>query len=808
MMERRMPHNCIRIGNKGSALVTTLIVMALLVILATSVLAFSTMNLQTKLMDSQMKKTFYSNEKCLNDIYNGIGQEATQCFEKAYTDVLRDINTKDAAGKPVYPTEEAAYREFCSRFITNLQISYPASDLIAVKKQLNRYATEYEADISGNPAATNPVTVKELGAVKVVDHTDAAKKEFVFEKLVVVYDDYNEAGEETGYQSAITTDIVIAMPYVSFFDTPDYMADYALIANEGIYFHHGGNRTVEGNIYAGLVSNDAERDRVGCEKDVNGGINILDSNVTLHGQYMISKGDINVRKGTLSVDNGGDTDACNIWAESIRTAEGNVRYDASEHAEILIKGNIFAANDLELSSYNSSVSLEGSYYGYNNGVYATKENSALGTALKHTESSAIIVNEKKARLDLTGLDTLFISGLAYIDMREGYEQKTGESLALQTNQYMYLVPTEFLDTPNPVPIDEAVGIDINSVAISVPEDWFAKGYLDDTTKAVAKKVTTAEGVELYYFYLNFKAGMERKYAQEILGVTQADVDVATGSEKIQLKWKLDMKNELQEKAIQAGYQAIQINQDADCRVYGLGAITQLDATSGLSVINPAEGTDNIGNGIGTDYATLLGQPLGYRYQHLCYALDPMEQYALTSQKIVPPDVSTEEMTTLPVSKYVDMTAIQANNPTGTASARSGATGYDANDNYATVIINGDYTVASGTDFKGIILATGNVTIQNNANVEGMVISNGKIYLEGNGAVIASRSIVQTIIEEEIAKEQEKDANEANNKNYACHYLKAYRSLAAHTGMSTAIRQENGTDYVNYIRYRNWEKGGN
>lgn len=788
--------------NRGSTLATTLIATALLLILAGSVLAVSTMNLRTKNIDYLMKQDFYENETFLTDIYNGIGQEATVCFEKAYTGVLRDINQKAPSGEPVYPTEEAAYREFCERFVANLQASFPASDLEAVKKTLNRYATEYKADAAGNAAPGNPVTVTGLSDIEVVDNADAAKKEFVFEKLVVLYEDHSAAGEATGYEAAITTDIVITMPYVSFFDTPDYMADYALIANEGIYFHGVGSRTVNGNVYAGIAPTGTSADPKGCEKDVNGGMNVVDTDVALNGQYIISRGDINVRKGSLLVENGGDASACNVWAESVRTAEGTTRYDIAEHAKITVTGNTFIANDLELNSYNSDVTLAGSFYGYNNGVYATKEDSAL-TGMQHTLSSAITVNEKQAKLDLTGLDTMFISGLAYIDMNDDMEQKTGESLALQTNQFMYLVPSEFLDTTNPVSVAEAPGIDVNNVPLHITEGWFATGYLDDTVQAVAKKVTTPEGVEMYYFYLNFKAGMERRYAQEILSATQEKVDAAPDSEKLQLKWKLDMKNKLQEKAIQAGYQAIEVSNDADCRVYGLGAITQLDGTSQLSVLDLPDGGADIGTGIGTDYATLLGRPLGNRFKHLYYYLDPQEEYALTSQSITEPTVDAAEEMSLPVSKYVDIAKIAANNPTGTS-----AGGYEADDEYSTVIVNGNYTVGSGTKITGIVLATGNVTIENNAHVEGMVIANGKIYLEGSGTVTASRAVVQEILEEEMTKEKEKDTADAENKNYACNYLKAYQSLVSHTGVSEAARRENGTDYADYIKYRNWEKGGN
>ncbi|MEI3212334.1 MAG: hypothetical protein V8S42_08505 [Lachnospiraceae bacterium] len=68
------------------------------------------------------------------------------------------------------------------------------------------------------------------------------------------------------------------------------------------------------------------------------------------------------------------------------------------------------------------MTLKGTYYGYNNGVFSNQESKNLlkrneNNPVEHTQSSAFIINGNGSTLDLGGLDTLVVSGVAYIDLQ-------------------------------------------------------------------------------------------------------------------------------------------------------------------------------------------------------------------------------------------------------------------------------------------------------------------------------------------------------------------------------------------------------
>ncbi|MFD3156359.1 hypothetical protein ACFIJ5_05790 [Haloimpatiens sp. FM7330] len=95
------------------------------------------------------------------------------------------------------------------------------------------------------------------------------------------------------------------------------------------------------------------------------------------------------------------------------------------------QGNLFTKDDLEINSENSSVDIEGSYYGLFDGSQS-KNNTP-------DHSSSIIVNSND--LDSTKLnihDECIIMGTAYIKTKKKYQ--TGESLALKGNYAAYTKP--------------------------------------------------------------------------------------------------------------------------------------------------------------------------------------------------------------------------------------------------------------------------------------------------------------------------------------------------------------------------------
>lgn len=788
----------------GSALVTVLVAIAFIIILGSVILAVSVVNVKTKAVDYQAKKDFYENEVFLDDIYNGIGQSATVCLDEAYSSVLSSINDIMAANA----SEEEVYHEFCRQFVTKLSSSFNSGDLTACKTLLNKYATSYDS------VSSNPVEVTGLGSVEIVYSdapTNTIPTQFIFKDLEIKYSNITSAGDGTGYENTIITDIVIDMPYLTFFDEPDYLLDYAMAANEGVFIRGyytggvvGGNRVnITGNLYAG-TSITAD-DLVYCEQNVYGGLNLYRANVTLDGNYIVSKGDVNVRKSTLNIN----AKRANLWAETLRTIQEDsnlATYDQlSEYATIINLGKTFLANDLELNSYNSNVSFgsEGEFYAYNNGTFLTQEKSNVGSSSVHTSSSSVIINERSATLDFSLLDTLIISGKAYMDLgsngvvsTSNSEIETGESLAIRTNQYMYMVPDEFLTVANPVTVTEANAAGINLATVIPWPDmtWFAAGMLD-TAMPIRIEQVSQNGIYYYYFFLNFTTGNEENYAATVLSadITKAKDASLTVAERLKWQWCLGEKARLQDKANNMDFEGVSVDGTGSSRIYGEGVLTKVDvATDLLSAF------ENTSANLGTDYAGIISEPLYKRYVSLYYYLDPQENIALSSTAVVDKSGGAG-IVGLPLSDYIDFDLMTAN-----ALSAGVVTTYTTNP-YTTLLKDGDITINTNT--QGIVICTGDVTIEAGVSVEGIVIAGGKIYVKGSTvetSILNNRAIVQAIIDEEMTIESEKPAGSPDTIEYALTYLKKY--TVTKTGKTIEEQKSITTDYVDFISYQNWRKG--
>lgn len=752
-----------QLNNSGSTLVTTMVAMLFLIVLGTIILGVSAANFETKASDRQSKLDFYENEQALDDIYNGIGQVASRCMGAAYTTVLNQVSSG------TYSSQDEAYEAFCKEFVKNLKNDYNVNNPTEVQAQLNVYAL-----------ASAAVIVQDLEGIEIsyVDDTlpeaDLVPTAFTFKNVEVLYQNQNA---ET-FESVITTDIVINMPYITFFDANDEVFDYCLAANKGIYFTNA-NRIIEGSVYAGTSSASAVGYEV--EGDVKGGINLYGSSVTFMSKYLVTKGDINVRRSTLVVSNGG-LDHSNIWAESIRTSGGG---DAAEHAVINISGRTFVANDLELNSFASAVILQGAYYGYNNGVYATVETDEIGGDLFHTKSSAIIVNQRQASIDLSGLNTLVLAGKAYMDFLNA-EQATGESVALKSNQIMYMVPDEFLSFANPLSEAERVtlGIDVNA-AVTIPNTWYYYSYLSPVAPVQVKSYTVS-GQTFYYFYLNFIENKAEQYAEEILSA-EAPADASD----TMAVWRWNMKQRLAARlfnsvAGSAFVNNITVNGSEDLSVFGQGAIVSADELNGFRVLADSSDWD-------TSQVTTMSRVFNYRYQWLYDYFDSKEELALRDDHMLAPSTLGYAEDLLPLDSIIDFSRLDAK------LTDNEFTDYTCG--YRTLISNSDITI--DTDYTGIILCGGNVTVNAGCDVEGLVMAKGNILVNGDGNIAANRSIVQTLLDEEIRRENAKTAAEEENREFVIYYLRNYSG--DHTG-TTANNTNTGTDYTDYINYANWTKG--
>lgn len=816
MQQKRTKYGWKKLHNDGSTLITVLVAVSFLVILATMIISVSSVSLKMKQTEYVMKKNFYSDELVLDDVYNGIGEVTSDCLSEAYVEILS--NVEDGSGTGLYDTQEEAYKAFSELFMkkltadTNYPVrvcdASPATDTLRVLLQSYLTKTETNAQI---------VKYKETKIVP-VSAVDTTPFQYRFEDVVVKYMALDEAGAATGYEASITTDIVVEVPYINFFQDSSRILDYALVGNQGIYFTNA-DRNVQGNVYAGSSDSEPDTNKVMYRNtDVFGGLNFYQSKANFESTYLITKGDMNIRFSDVAVGNPSSQANTQVWAESLRTVESQNRSDAVEPSTVDIKGNTYIANDLELNARESDVKLAGTYYGYNNGIYETLEKSNLAgsyVSTGHTQSSAMMINGTKSTLDLSGLTTMVLAGVAYMDLDSNAysavppagnggnlagkieEYATGESLALKTNQYMYLAPSVCLKTSNPVKTAEELA---DSEVWIADANWFGTtaGYVNPSEPVISKVVTNrTTGVAYTYYFLNFIDGKKEAYANLVLNMIDPvdnlddmDSDVRTkyGYDLIDsMQWGeiWDIKQYLMGVALNAATNStVTIADETTATIYSRGALASVTTTTlGSQMIDED-------NGLSLDQVVKVEQNVYKHYEWLYKCLDPQEQFSLTSPSIPNCTVTDAQA---PISVYADLSSIVDNGP---------GTTYRCNGSYRTYIKPGDFTLTDA-DFKGIIICNGDVTIANGASAEGLVIATGRIYVNGTGTIKANRSIVQQILDEEMEEEIKKESESLKNMGYACSYLKDFKPM--YTGTDNTHRVS-GTDYTDYISYENWQKG--
>lgn len=543
------------IGDKGSTLITVIVAIAFVTILTSIILGTSVMNVRMKAIDRRTKDDFYYAEKALNDIYTGIGQETAKIAGEEYDDAFNNV------GLPGYSLSEEAEKEYKENFIDEVtdKLKLPTASPHDMSN-LQALLQSYIVPVSGITCTVDGVSDYAYEHYDGTAETDPKKSERI--RLIGVQVTSNDTARD--FQATISTDIIIETPTMDFLGANVDVTDYSIIANKGLYIN--GDAKINGNIYAGIHKKGSvtivDDDDYGAEK-LYGGINIHGNpsggtKVTINGNYIVSKGDINLSGntdssltvGSSAVAGVSDANLPNVYFDTLRTVAVPESVEPKPSRELELNSNVYALNDLELNADNSNVTLTGNYYGYNDKTLPdpTKAEAASFTAEAghdDADSSAIIVNGSHSTLDMSKIRSLVLMGRAYVDFAKGAESgqnidpgdstsvtATAEAVALKTNQQLYLVPTDLLESPNPV-IESEYGTgfklaetkDEHDVTYKKIEKWFGYDFIDTSKMFKTYKVTMTGGSPVvYYAYLNFNDKLWVKDDTEPIGYRDVSSD--------------------------------------------------------------------------------------------------------------------------------------------------------------------------------------------------------------------------------------------------------------------------------------------
>lgn len=782
------------IGNRGSTLVIVLTVVAFLSILAVVVTSAASTNYRMKIINKQSQKSFYTSEDALDEIYASLGKLSMETFDEAYNEELSSVvESLPVGGSTVAITKsnltknQDLRKNYTYSILEKLKLvdttkekdEYLDNDFQTVyydsklnKEMTDRFVAELNSYLEGEGktddenAGLRVVSVDRINIT--AENTSITEKENVMPMDLKQYTLYFtncrvEYLNERSYYSNITFDGKMAMPdiYIDFStentDGLTTFADYALVGNTGITVN--GNLSLNGNAYAGKGAAD------------KGGVIVSGGSVLNigNGITLVSGGDITVNDGTLTTNNS------NLWCQSIVTL-GNVGSAVNISGN---NGSTFVKDDLQVEGDFSTVTLDGSYYGYSYQGNNTEEGN-------HNNSSAIIVNGEKSSVNMTALKALVLGGRAYIDFAGFSADKaytTGESVSLTAAQEMYLIPSYMMTREKEVDgktvvnhVSNPIVGDTTGVKVNInKENFFGWDYLygsslDDSIRSDSDLYTTKEvikdGKTITYYYFKFK-------------------DDKAVSDYVKALFDDTFYDELTKNIVAESGENHIISEYNKCRAYIRSIITANLTAQSSDLIGTKEGatvytngqminasfkdgeeslglnnTDNDyiveGNAVSTDGFLLEAMDLSNRYDLLSMILtmpgfsnndgSRYYLYSLGNSVIIDNEsvnISNYEKNNvfeniISVEELNKLVAGEAHNEVmDIAGYETGSVCY---------ITNGGTTVIGEAPLNfdyGLIITTGDVIVKK--DFTGSILAKGNIYIEGNVTVKSDEKLVREIL---------------------------------------------------------------
>ncbi len=738
--------------NRGASLLAVLIVLVVISAIAVVITKVTITNIQMKEVERGTKKNFYSAESVMDALHAGAGEKSADALKDAYTYVMENYVVNTASGKNLQ-------EEFTKKYIEELEDTFnpgganpknEEKEAGAVIYSIAAYDTDVVKSCIGD--ATDQAYYVAPASGKATYEADYKEGTFTLKNVGVAYTDTQS------YKTTITTDLVFSTPKLNFNggDEIKEFMKYALIADTQINVN-ASLVTVDGNAYAGS-------DGILANNNGSG---------TFNGKTTITRGDIVADSGTSLVMGNGSS---SIWASNVETKRNP---SGSAASSIELNGNSYIEDDLTMNGVDSAVTVKGNYYGYN-----FQKNYGSQVQTKDAAfNSAMMVNAKNCKLDLSNVNYLMLSGRTFVARGSNANNDVllGESLSARTNQLAYYVPSDYVNKATgkfkTLYADGKDGVTLFQNFSGVDN---VMSYLNNSKPVVAYYyVDKATHITVHNYYLNFaseqkandyftvycnssKAATLKNYATDYL----TDDAIVLDSTKIftlrgDILYRKEADAGLEEKHVEINYNDWKI-----------------------------DAADSTKNGIYADFSAKLA----IKYKALQLSLK--ESYpGITADDVRITDTAGEvDKTVSPLfDALVDRTAMSAavdNNKSGSSeyyvayreaiSGSTGDTGVVLAKNSTKLTIPSDIT-------QGLVVATGDVYVSR--NFRGLIISGGTISF-GTGVTVTSDKM---LVADLFKKDMELSSPAFSQFFKECTVGSVTDHIAGNVDINT------------YLTYENWKK---
>lgn len=692
---------------EGSTLVSVVIGVLFLAAIGLIVLTAANQYMISVNVDHNSSNNFYEAEGILEEVKTGLLEYAGDASEEAYRYILENYS-KDKDSK-----REAFSKKYLSLLATKLQSSdgsYEWKDEKLGKAQ--------EGDIQKLKVLSQvpeAVTLKEGTNLAFVIKKDKETGEYslVIRNLLINYTD------ETDYRSSIQTDICLSVPDYSLEGNSsfDEMKNYISISDDTLKVaDHQMNNTIQGNIYSG---------------NENAGILLgQGSGADFKASTIVSRGDLEIHNGakvSLAGETGGVGD---LYLKNIHlTAGGNT--DSTLKTELSLNENAYIANDLNIETNNSIVTLGGKYYGYS---YNENNDASASSTVNSDYSSAILINGQNTTLQSNGLQSLVLAGRAFVSREKENGTKTvsdimmGESIAVKSNQLAYLVPDEFIvsDSGNSADYHNPVfKTELEEGKVHVDEQGL-KAKFGDYLASTPYEANYNNTIGYVFFYLKFKDDASaNRYFEAYYNGEDVDEDgnAIIHKDELQRKGKVYISN-----------QDLGIKFDETLYLVAGNVLNNFYSASGTNLQKATYFGDNQKpNG----YLLAEGKRMGQNYVGYQLGLTPAKN--TTDAMRLPMEESEKPLV---ASRILDFNNLKTYDKIVKGQEDTGVEGatlcivpkvsnvkntYEVNNKMnGLLIVNGNVMV--NNDFTGLILATGKVIVNNkNKTLQSDMVMVGKLF---------------------------------------------------------------------------------
>ena len=332
-----------RRDDRGSAIVIVIIAMAMIGILATTMLWMAYMNYMIKVADIRNKNSFYSAEEVVEQVMSGLRRESAEAVGVAYRDVLANWDN--------LKSEEERSNVFMATYLDTLVDKLKDTSRGAAYYDRTKLEAYVDAGIfqRGTPALGVNEEEWDHGGPLTEPLGDSVM-EIVNNNSIILKNIYVSCTDDGDRQSIVQTDICLDVPKLIFENggSIDALYQYTLIGNEGIAVQVPGIVRTEGSIYAGTDVDGKGGFQVGKDLAVATQMTMEDAlRVTSKGDIKVDPASSLVVRDVLGEDN-------RLYAKNIALNSSTVSLDTK----------VYVANDLTLDGVGSRVALTKEYYGY------------------------------------------------------------------------------------------------------------------------------------------------------------------------------------------------------------------------------------------------------------------------------------------------------------------------------------------------------------------------------------------------------------------------------------------------------------